>query len=127
MFKKFFGTVGIITALLFAVVCALPVMAQQNQGVKTQQLAPKITVDEKTLDKFISAAKEVEGIKDKYTKKIQSEKDKTKAMKLQQQAQTEINKVLKHYNFDLQTYNSIGSAITQNPQLMKKVQDQLQK
>jgi len=70
-------------------------------------------VDEEMLNKFIAAAKEIEGIKAKYTQKLQGLEGNTKAIKLQQQAQEEVNNVLDKHQLDPQTYNNIGNAITQ--------------
>ena len=75
----------------------------------------------------ISAAKEIEGIKAKYTQKLQGLNNNPNAMKLQQQAQDEVNKVLEKHQLDAETYNKIGNAITQNPELMKRVQKELVK
>ena len=114
-------------SLLF--IGGLPVLAQQNQQqserLQSQEQNPEIKVDEEMLNKFIAAAKEIEGIKAKYTQKLQGLEGNTKAIKLQQQAQEEVNNVLDKHQLDPQTYNNIGNAITQNPELMKRVQEEL--
>lgn len=131
MFRKIF--VLATTLMVFSVTFTGSsfVLAQQEeqrmQPAQPQMQSPEIKIDEKMLNKFIAAAKEIEGIKAEYTKKLQGMKDKTKAMEFQQKAQDEVNKVLKKHQFDPQTYNSIGNAVTQNPELMKKVQKELSK
>jgi hypothetical protein len=131
MFRKIF--VLATTLMVFSVTFTGSsfVLAQQGeqrmQPAQPQMQSPEIKIDEKMLNKFIAAAKEIEGIKAEYTKKLQGMKDKTKAMEFQQKAQDEVNKVLKKHQFDPQTYNSIGNAVTQNPELMKKVQKELSK
>jgi hypothetical protein len=95
------------------------------QPIEPQKQNPEIKIDDKMLNRFISTAKEVDIIKAEYSKKMQGLKDNAKAMELQQKAQQDINSVLKKYGFDPQTYNSIGNAIMQNPELMDKVKKEL--
>lgn len=131
MFRKFFvlaTTLMVFTVMFTGSSFVLAQQGQQGmQPAQPQMQNPEIKIDEKMLNKFISAAKEIEGIKADYTKKLQGMKDNTKAMEFQQKAQDEVNKVLEKHQLDPQTYNSIGTAITQNPELMEKVQKELSK
>jgi hypothetical protein len=131
MFRKFSVSVTALAVLSLLFIGLTPILAQQNQQqseqIQPQGQNPEIKVDEGMLNKFISAAKEIEGIKAKYTQKLQGLNNNPNAMKLQQQAQDEVNKVLEKHQLDPETYNKIGNAITQNPELMKRVQKELVK
>lgn len=129
MLRNFSVAIVALATFSLLFIGGLPVLAQQNQQqsgqLQPQGQNPEIKVDEEMLNKFIAAAKEIEGIKAKYTQKLQGLEGNTKAIKLQQQAQEEVNNVLDKHQLDPQTYNNIGNAITQNPELMKKVQEEL--
>jgi RAB protein geranylgeranyltransferase component A len=103
------------SSLSFSQNARLP-QQQQNQNQNQQQMKqPVPNVDDATLDKFIKAAKEIEGIKMKYMQEFQTK------------AEKDMDSVLKKYGFDKQTYNQIGNAIGQNPELMKKARQKLGK
>ena len=131
MFRKFPVSLTALAVLSLLFIGGTPILAQQNkqqsEQLQPQGQNPEIKVDEGMLNKFISAAKEIEGIKAKYTQKLQGLNNNPNAMKLQQQAQDEVNKVLEKHQLDPETYNKIGNAITQNPELMKRVQKELVK
>lgn len=88
---------------------------QQNQQQQMQSKKQAPDIDNATLDKFIKAAKEIEDVKLKYMKEFQSK------------AEKDMKDILKKYGFDIQTYNQIGSSIGQNPELMNKVRQKLEK
>ena len=127
MLRKISIMITILVTLSLVYTGFMPVEAQETPQIKPPLQNSEIKVDDKMLNKFISAAKEIEAIKTEYTKKFQGMEDQAKAMELQQKAQEEVNKVLEKYQLDHQRYNSIGNAVTQNPKLMEKVQKELSK
>lgn len=92
---------------------------QQNQlNLNQQQMqSPKKTpnIDDATIDRFLKAAQEIENVKNKYMQEFQAK------------AEKEMTDILKKYNFDIETYNQIGNTIGQNPELMNKVRQKLNK
>lgn len=129
MFRKTFVITAILMVFTLMFASASFTLAQQGtqqmQPIEPQKQNPEIKIDDKMLNRFISTAKEVDIIKAEYSKKMQGLKDNAKAMELQQKAQQDINSVLKKHGFDPQTYNSIGNAIMQNPELMDKLKKEL--
>ncbi len=90
---------------------------QQNLN-QQQQLQPKKqmpVIDDATLDKFIKAAQEIEKTKEKYMKEFQTK------------AEKDMTDILEKYGFNLETYKQIGTSIGQNPELMNKVRQKLDK
>ena len=90
---------------------------QQNQNQQMQMQPEKQfpKVDDTTLDKFIKAAQEIEDVKLKYMKEFQTK------------AEKDMTEILKKYGFNIETYKQIGTSIGQNPELMKKVRQKLDK
>lgn len=94
-----------------------PEQKQQNQNQQMQMQPEKQLpkVDDMTLDKFIKAAQEIEDVKLKYMKEFQTK------------AEKDMTAILKKYGFNIETYKQIGTSIGQNPELMKKVRQKLDK
>ncbi|MDY6820708.1 MAG: DUF4168 domain-containing protein [Deferribacterota bacterium] len=98
---------------------------QMEQLKKMQSETPEIKLDDELLDKFAAAAKELQSIKEDYIEQTRNVKDKQQAMDMQQEARSDIERVLKKHDLDIQTYNKIVNAISRNPQLLKKVQNKI--
>lgn len=91
-----------------------------------QQQAPQVELDDKTVNKFIAATREIGKIRSQYSQKMQGAKDKGEQQKLQREAQGEMIKALKDEGLDPQTYNSIVQSIKQDPDLQKEVHEKIE-
>jgi hypothetical protein len=119
MTKKF-----LVLSVMFMVVMLMYgnygfTQSKQNQpNLNQQQMqSPKKmpNIDDATIDRFLKAAQEIENVKKKYMKEFQTK------------AEKDMKDILKKYNFDIETYNQIGNSIGQNPELMNKVRQKLNK
>jgi len=87
---------------------------QQQQGAKD--------FSDNQLQAFAEAQQEVSAISQELRQDIQNTEDSTERMKLQQKANQEMIQVVRDAGLDPATYNAIGKAVQNNPQLEKKVE-----
>ncbi|MDY6820709.1 MAG: DUF4168 domain-containing protein [Deferribacterota bacterium] len=116
MFKKVFTvSTVILTIFMFnlGITNGQSKQKLQNPNLELNKQEKTENIDKETLDNFISAAKEIENTKRKYM------------MKYQKEAQKEMSDILKKHNLDVETYNKIGNAINNDPELMEKVRNKL--
>lgn len=119
-----------LTASL-ALLATGPVLAQdQNQqsgsnAMQGEQSAPQTDFNDQELEKFVSAQKGINEVRDEYMKKIESADDQAKAQELQQQANDEMVKVIEDENMEIQTYNSIATAYNSDPKTRERVDEMM--
>ena len=115
-------------ALLSAGMISMPAMAQQNaatqQGGATQQSqAANQEFTDQQLQQFADASQEIARVSQDYTQRLQeAQGDQAKLQEIRMEANDKMVAVVEKSGLDIETFNTIGQAIQQNPELMKRVQ-----
>lgn len=125
-----------ITALVSAamlttgMVAAQAAMAQQEDpvasGTTQTQGASSQDFSDEQLQQFADASEEIAQVSQKYTKQLQNADDEAKQKELREKANEEMVSVVEDSGMSVEEFNSIGQAIQQDPQLMKRVQGMVQ-
>ncbi|MFW5861608.1 MAG: DUF4168 domain-containing protein [Spirochaetota bacterium] len=121
--------VAVVASIFAMVLFTGTSLFSQNQppnAAQQQQQAPAVELDDKTVDKFVSATREISKIRTEYSQKMQGTKDKGQQQELQKEAQGEMIEALNDEGLDPQTYNSIVQSIKQDPELQKEVHEKIE-
>ncbi len=117
--------------LLSAGMISAPAMAQESsaateQGATTQQsqaaTATAQDFSDQQLQQFADASQEIAVISQDYSERLQGEKDQAKQQEIRMEANEKMVAVVEESGLDVETFNAIGQAIQQDPELMKRVQ-----
>jgi len=113
-------------ALLTAGMVSAPAMAQDTSGQaqqQTQQAAPTAQdFTDEQLQQFADASQQIAAISQKYTQKLQGTDDQSKQQAIRKEANDKMVSVVQDSGLTVETFNAIGQAIQQDPELMKRVQ-----
>lgn len=114
-------------ALLTAGMISAPAMAQesgsQTQQQQAQQSAPSAQdFTDEQLQKFADASQQIAVISQDYTKRLQKADDQAKQQQIRKEANDKMVSVVQDSGLTVETFNAIGQAIQQDPELMKRVQ-----
>ncbi|GED21384.1 DUF4168 domain-containing protein [Halomonas halmophila] len=109
------------TGLMAGVAQAQDSSSTANQS-QTQGQAQASNFSDQQLQKFADASKEIASISQDYTKQLQNAEGKEAQKKIREEANGEMIKAVESSGLKVETFNSIGKAVQQNPELMKKVQ-----
>lgn len=122
-------------ALLSAGLISAPAMAQEaqqdsattQQGATTQQQSQAATATaqdftDEQLQQFADASQEIAVISQQYTERLQSEQDQAAQQEIRVEANEKMVAVVEESGLDVETFNAIGQAIQQDPELMQRVQ-----
>ncbi|KXS38499.1 DUF4168 domain-containing protein [Modicisalibacter tunisiensis] len=113
-------------ALLTAGMISAPAMAQDTNGQaqqQTQQAAPTAQdFTDEQLQQFADASQQIAAISQKYTQKLQGTDDQSKQQAIRKEANDKMVSVVQDSGLTVETFNAIGQAIQQDPELMKRVQ-----
>jgi|GEM_PF-932752 len=117
--------VGLLAAILSLVVPGALVRgtahATQHEGTEPGQV-----VSDNELKSFAQAYKKITGIRLDYESRLSKVQDQKKAQELQQQAQTEMIRVVQDEGLTADKYNQIFAAVQQDQELRKKFNDVFQ-
>lgn len=121
-------------ALLTAGMITMPAMAQdsdssgQQQDPAAQQSQPTAQdFSDEQLQEFADTSEEIAKISQDYTQRLQEAgDDQAKQQDIRMEANEKMVDVVEDSGLDVETFNSIGQAIQQDPELMKRVQDMAQ-
>ena len=112
--------------LLSAGVMAAPAMAQdtnaQSQQPQAQSAAPATDFSDEQLQQFADASQEIAVISQDYSEKLQSADDESAKQEVRMEANDKMVAVVEDSGLDVETFNAIGQAIQQDPELMQRVQ-----
>ncbi|SFI22721.1 DUF4168 domain-containing protein [Modicisalibacter xianhensis] len=119
-------------ALLSAGMMSMPAMAQQDsatqQGGATQQgQAANQNFTDQQLQQFADASQEIAQVSQEYTQRLQeAQGDQAKQQEIRMEANDKMVSIVEESGLDVETFNAIGQAIQQDPELMKRVQQMAQ-
>ena len=121
-----------LTALFSAALLATGLMttaayAQQTQDpaqdpMATQQ-APAQDFSDQQLQQFADASQEIAVISQDYTQRLQEAADEQSQQQVRAEANDKMIKVVEDSGLNVETFNAIGQAIQQNPEMMQRVQE----
>ncbi|WP_136068859.1 DUF4168 domain-containing protein [Modicisalibacter radicis] len=114
-------------SLLTAGMVSAPAMAQQSGDnaaqQQTQQAAPTAQdFSEQQLQQFADASQDIAGISQDYTQRLQEAEGQSEQQEIRKEANEKMVAVVEDSGLTVETFNAIGQAVQQDPELMKKVQ-----
>lgn len=113
-------------SLLTAGMVSAPAMAQENgenAAQQTQQTAPSAQdFSKQQLQQFADASQEIASISQEYTQRLQQAEEQAKQQEIRKEANEKMVAVVEESGLTVETFNAIGQAVQQDPELMKKVQ-----
>lgn len=117
-------------ALLSAGLMTATAHAQENAAAnaaeQSQATAPAQDFSDAQLQQFADASKEIAVLSQEYTERLQSAEGEEAQQQIRVEANEEMVSVVEESGLDVDTFNAIGQAIQQNPELMQRVQEMAQ-
>jgi hypothetical protein len=121
-----------LTALFSAALLATGLMATAAHAQQTQdpaqdpmatQQAPAQDFSDEQLEQFAGASQEIAVISQDYTQRLQEAEDEQSQQEVRAEANDKMIEVVEESGLDVETFNAIGQAIQQNPEMMQRVQE----
>jgi len=121
-----------LTALFSAALLATGLMATAAHAQQTQdpaqdpmatQQAPAQDFSDEQLEQFAGASQEIAVISQDYTQRLQEAEDEQSQQEVRAEANDKMIEVVEDSGLDVETFNAIGQAIQQNPEMMQRVQE----
>lgn len=121
-----------LTALFSAALLATGLMATAAHAQQTQdpaqdpmatQQAPAQDFSDQQLQQFADASQEIAVISQEYTQRLQAAEDEQGQQEVRAEANDKMIEVVEGSGLDVETFNAIGQAIQQNPEMMQRVQE----
>ncbi|ERS88491.1 hypothetical protein Q671_08315 [Halomonas sp. PBN3] len=121
LFSAALLSAGLMTATAHAQEDAATQSADQAQAT-----APAQDFSDDQLQQFADASKEIAVLSQDYTKRLQEAEGEEAQQEVRMEANEEMVKVVEESGLDVDTFNAIGQAIQQDPELMQRVQEMAQ-
>jgi hypothetical protein len=116
-------------ALLATGLMAATAHAQQDPAAPAEQpqaQAPAQDFSDDQLQKFADASQEIAVISQEYTGRLQEAEGEEEQMTVREEANDKMIEVVEESGLDVDTFNAIGQAIQQDPEMMQRVQEMAQ-
>ncbi|MFO7649514.1 MULTISPECIES: DUF4168 domain-containing protein [Halomonas] len=116
-------------ALLSAGLMSATAHAQQDPAAATEQpqaQAPAQDFSDQQLQQFADASQEIAVISQEYTERLHAAEDEASQQEVRMEANDKMVEVVEDSGLDVDTFNAIGQAIQQDPELMQRVQEMAQ-
>lgn len=95
--------------------------AQEPAG-QPQAQAPAQDFSDDQLQQFADASQEIAVISQEYTERLHAAEDEQGQQEVRMEANDKMVEVVEDNGLDVDTFNAIGHAIQQDPELMQRVQ-----
>ncbi|WP_043527890.1 DUF4168 domain-containing protein [Litchfieldella xinjiangensis] len=95
-----------------------PAAAPQQQSQATAQ-----DFSDDQLQQFADASMEIAVISQEYTQRLQSAEEESQQQEIRMEANDKMVEVVEDSGLEVETFNAIGHAIQQDPELMQRVQE----
>ncbi|WP_168015999.1 DUF4168 domain-containing protein [Halomonas salinarum] len=118
-------TALLTAALLSAGMLSAPAIAQEDassQAAQAQAAAPATDFSDEKLQQFAEASKEIASVSRDYTERLQNAEDEAAKQEVRMEANEDMVNIVEDSGLEVSTFNAIGQAIQQDPELMKRVQ-----
>ncbi|NIC06333.1 DUF4168 domain-containing protein [Billgrantia bachuensis] len=113
-------------ALLTAGLMTVQAHAQQDPAQdpagQPQAQAPAQDFSDDQLQQFADASQEIAVISQEYTERLHAAEDEQAQQEVRMEANDKMVEVVEDNGLDVDTFNAIGHAIQQDPELMQRVQ-----
>lgn len=109
------------TGLMAGVAQAQDSSTATNQA-QTQTQAQTQDFSDQQLQKFADASQEIAAISQSYTQQLQNAEGEEAQQSIREEANNEMIDAVEGSGLEVETFNTIGQAVQQNPELMEKVQ-----
>jgi hypothetical protein len=113
-------------ALLTAGLMTVQAHAQQDPAQdpagQPQAQAPAQDFSDDQLQQFADASQEIAVISQEYTERLHAAEDEQTQQEVRMEANDKMVEVVEDNGLDVDTFNAIGHAIQQDPELMQRVQ-----
>ena len=116
-------------ALLSAGLMSVTAHAQQDPAAAPEQpqaAAPAMDFSDQQLQQFAEASEEIVVISEEYTERLQGADDEASQQEVRMEANEKMVDAVEESGLDVDTFNAIGQAIQQDPELMQRVQEMAQ-
>ncbi|MBW6390980.1 MAG: DUF4168 domain-containing protein [Halomonas sp.] len=114
-------------ALLAAGLLTVQAHAQQDPAQdpagQPQAQAPAQDFSDDQLQQFADASQEIAVISQEYTERLHAAEDEQAQQEVRMEANDKMVEVVEQNGLDVDTFNAIGHAIQQDPELMQRVQE----
>jgi hypothetical protein len=122
-----------ITALFSAALLAAGLMTAtahaQEETANTEQpqaSAPAQDFSDDQLEQFADASQEIAAVSQEYTQRLQEAENEEAQQEVRMEANEKMVEIVEDSGLDVDTFNAIGQAIQQDPELMQRVQEMAQ-
>ncbi|MFY0992564.1 DUF4168 domain-containing protein [Halomonas sp. C05BenzN] len=116
-------------ALLSAGMMTATAHAQEDPAQAPEQpqaAVPAQDFSDEQLQQFADASQEIAVISQEYTERLHAAEDETAQQEVRMEANDRMVEVVEDSGLDVDTFNAIGQAIQQDPELMQRVQEMAQ-
>ncbi len=116
-------------ALLSAGLMTATAHAQQDPAAAPEQpeaAAPAMDFSDDQLQQFADISEEIVVISEEYTERLQSAEDEAAQQEVQMEANDKMVEAVEDGGLDVDTFNAIGQAVQQDPELMQRVQEKVE-
>ncbi|WP_444985324.1 DUF4168 domain-containing protein [Halomonas mongoliensis] len=116
-------------ALLSAGLMSATAHAQQDPAAAPEQpqaAAPAMDFSDEQLQQFAEVSQEIVVISEEYTQRLQAAEDEAAQQEVQMEANDKMVEAVEDGGLDVDTFNAIGMAVQQDPELMQRVQEMAQ-
>ncbi|WP_253446628.1 DUF4168 domain-containing protein [Halomonas sp. Y3] len=116
-------------ALLSAGLMSATAHAQQDPAAAPEQpqaAAPAMDFSDEQLQQFAEVSQEIVVISEEYTERLQAAEDEAAQQEVQMEANDKMVEAVEDGGLDVDTFNAIGMAVQQDPELMQRVQEMAQ-
>ncbi|WP_254276016.1 DUF4168 domain-containing protein [Halomonas sp. 3H] len=103
--------------------------AQQDPAAAPEQpqaAAPATDFSDDQLEQFADASQEIVVISEEYTERMHAAEDEASQQEVQMEANDKMVEAVEDNGLDVDTFNAIGQAVQQDPELMQRVQEKVQ-
>ncbi len=122
-------TALISAALLSAGLMTATAHAQQDPAAAPEQpqaAAPATDFSDDQLQQFADVSQEIVVISEEYTERLQAADDEAAQQEVQMEANDRMVEAVEDGGLDVDTFNAIGQAVQQDPELMQRVQEKVE-
>ncbi|MFB9146737.1 DUF4168 domain-containing protein [Halomonas alkalicola] len=116
-------------ALLSAGLMSATAHAQQDPAAAPEQpqaAAPATDFTDEQLEQFAEVSQEIVVISQEYTERLQAAEDEAAQQEVQMEANDKMVEAVEKGGLDVDTFNAIGMAVQQDPELMQRVQEKVE-
>ncbi len=113
-------------ALLTAGMMSMTAHAQEDSAGASEQSqaqAPTQDFSDDQLQQFADASQEIAMISQEYTERLNAAEDEAAQQEVRMEANDRMIKVVEDSGLDVDTFNAIGQAIQQDPEMLQRVQE----